>query len=183
MKTRFSLSMKFALLALLNVVLLAVVFVVFVRWQLSEELESFLMSTARDRISSVSRSLALDMQQHDRSQWTNLLTRYSEQHGVTFSLIRNDGQYLAGPQLTLPPNVHERLIRPPQRGFPGFPLFRERKDSSTQTPQAPPAPNHEQERELKQAAEEARYAPTRQSLNEHEKPLCRVLFEIEEALR
>ncbi len=34
-----------------------------------------------------------------------------------------------------------------------------------------------------QAAEEARYAPTRQSLGEHEKPLCRVLFEIEEALR
>lgn len=153
---RFSLSTKFALLALLNVALLAVVFVVFVRWQLSEELESFLMSTARDRISSVSRSLALDMQQHDRSQWTSLLTRYSEQHGVTFSLIRNDGEYMAGPPLTLPPTVHERLVRPPQRGFPGFPLFRERKDSPSQPPSGAPAPNHEAEREMKAAVEESR---------------------------
>lgn len=148
-RPRFSLSTKFALLALLNVALLAIVFVVFVRWQLSEELESFLMTTARDRISSVSRSLALEMQQHDRSQWNRLLKQYSDEQGVTFLLIRTDGEVIAGPKLELPTVVQERLVRPPQRGIPGFNLFREWKG-----PGPPPEPPGSREEELRRAQRE-----------------------------
>ncbi|MBN8729970.1 MAG: HAMP domain-containing histidine kinase [Acidobacteria bacterium] len=150
---RFSLSTKFALLALLNVALLAVVFVVFVRWQLSEELESFLMSTARDRISSVSRSLALEMQQHDRSHWSRLLQQYSDEQGVTFMLIQTDGQVMAGPELELPAVVQERLVRPPQRGIPGFNLFREWKG-----PGPPPEPPVNREEELRRMQREMKAA-------------------------
>jgi len=150
---RFSLSTKFALLALLNVALLAVVFVVFVRWQLSEELESFLMSTARDRISSVSRSLALEMQQHDRSQWSRLLKQYSDEQGVTFMLIQTDGEVMAGPRLELPAVVQERLVRPPQRGIPGFNLFREWKG-----PGPPPEPPANREEELRRMQREMKAA-------------------------
>jgi len=149
MNPRFSLSTKFALLALLNVAMLAAVFVLFVRWQLSEEFESFLMTTARERIGSVSRSLALELQQHDRSQWTKLLAQYSEQHGVTFALIRNDSAPLAGPKQELPKVVEERLIRPPQRGFPGFGMGRDVRE--LKAPPPPPDPNDPRERELKSA--------------------------------
>jgi hypothetical protein len=135
---RFSLSTKFVLLALLNVAMLAVVFVIFVRWQLSEEFESFLMTTARDKIGTVSRSLALEMQQHDRAQWSKLLERYSNEHGVPFALYRNDETWIAGPKMELPKQVAERLVRPPQRGgFPGGGLYRELKGS----PPPPAAPD------------------------------------------
>jgi len=153
---RFSLSTKFVLLALLNVAMLAVVFVIFVRWQLSEEFESFLMTTARERIGSVSRSLALELQQQDRSQWSKLLAQYSNEHGVTFALYRNDETLIAGPKLELPPAVAERLVRPPQRGFPGAGLFRELKGGPPHTQGGPHDPNNLHERELKSAEAELR---------------------------
>ena len=153
MKPRFSLSTKFALLALLNVVMLAVVFVIFVRWQLSEEFESFLMTTAREKIGSVSRSLALELQQHDRAEWTKLLARYSDEHGVTFALYRNDETLIAGPKLDLPPAVTERLVRPPQRGM-GAGLFRELKGPGPQN--LHDAHEKERERELKTAETQLR---------------------------
>lgn len=149
---RFSLSTKFVLLALLNVALLAVMFVIFVRWQLSEEFESFLMSTARERIGTVSRNLALELQQHDRSRWSTLMAQYSAEHGVTFALYKNDETWIAGPQLDLPKEVAERLVRPPQRGFPGSNLFRELKGP----PHQPPDPDDARERELKSAENELR---------------------------
>ncbi|MEP7364220.1 MAG: HAMP domain-containing sensor histidine kinase [Acidobacteriota bacterium] len=150
---RFSLSTKFALLALLNVTMLAVVFVIFVRWQLSEEFESFLMTTARDKIATVSRTLALEMQQHDRADWSKLLNRYSKEHGVTFALYRNDDTLIAGPKMELPKLVAERLVRPPQRGgFGGGGRFGELKGGGP----PPPDPNNPRERELKSAETELR---------------------------
>ena len=146
---QFSLSTKFVLLALLNVAMLAVVFVLFVRWQLSEEFESFLMTTARERIGSVSRSLALELQQHDRAQWSRLLARYSQEHGVQFALVRDDGAPIAGPKLELPKIVEERLVRPPRRGFTGMGMGREKKGP-------PPDPNDPRERELKSAGNDFR---------------------------
>lgn len=155
MNPRFSLSTKFALLALLNVAMLAVVFVIFVRWQLSEEFESFLMTTARERIGTVSRSLALELQQHDRAQWSKVLDQYSNEHGVTFALYRNDDTLIAGPKLDMPAVVVERLVRPPQRGGfgGGGGLFREWKGPP---PQTVLDPNNPRERELKSAEAELR---------------------------
>jgi hypothetical protein len=66
---RTSLSVKILLLALLNVVLLALVFLLFARLQFRFELSSFLLAPARERIVSVSRLLALQLPDTPVSQW------------------------------------------------------------------------------------------------------------------
>lgn len=108
---RLPLTTKIILLTLLNLVLLTIVFVIFVRFQLQDEFESFLMSTARERILAVSRLLALDMQQTAPQARTELLAQYSETYGVTFLLADTDARVVAGPPINLPSDVVERVQR------------------------------------------------------------------------
>jgi len=117
-KPRSPLRWKFLITALVNLVVLGVLFVVFVRLQLRQEFESFLMATAREKIMAVSRQLALDLTTTDRAQYDALLERYSETDGVRFLLFKNDGQQIAGPPTTLPTEVAERI----RRFGPGLPV-------------------------------------------------------------
>jgi two-component system sensor histidine kinase CpxA len=119
MKPRFRLSTKILLLATGNVAALALVFLLFVRWQLGQDFESFLMTTARERIVSEARSIALEMRDSDPLNWSNILAEHSRQHGVTFSLVQPDGTWVAGPRLDLPQALKERIALPP--GGPGGP--------------------------------------------------------------
>jgi two-component system sensor histidine kinase CpxA len=116
MKRRLPLSTKILLLVLLNLTLLAIVFGIFVRVQLRLELESFLLAPARERITSVSRLLALELEDTPESNRNELLARYSAAHGVTFYLFRGEGEQVAGPGVDLPEQVRERLRRGRFRG-------------------------------------------------------------------
>lgn len=111
--TSFRLTTKILLLALANVALLGGLFLAFVRLQLGQDFESFLMTTARERILSESRSIALEMRDSEASTWTQVLAEHSVAHGVTFVLYRGDGNWVAGPKLNLPKELKERLIVPP----------------------------------------------------------------------
>ncbi len=111
-KTSFRLTTKILLLALANVAVLGGLFLAFVRLQLGQDFESFLMTTARERILSESRSIALEMRDSEASSWTQVLAEHSATHGVTFALYRGDGDWVAGPKLSLPKELKERFVAP-----------------------------------------------------------------------
>ncbi len=118
MKTRASISVKILLLSFLNVVLLGLVFVVFVRVQYRADLSSVLLSPGRDRILAVSRLIALELPGTDRAEWNRLLAQSaSTNRGVCYLFI-NDGSQLAGPSLELPAEVLDsiRSDQPPPHG-------------------------------------------------------------------
>ena len=117
---KFRLTTRILLLALGNVTLLALMFLAFVRWQLGQDFESFLMTTARERILSETRSIALEMRDSDAASWNQILADHSAAHGVTFALYRGEGEQVAGPNLNLPSELKERMIigPPPGRGRP-----------------------------------------------------------------
>jgi len=123
-KPRFPLWTKILLLSAANLAILAIVFAIFLRLQLRPEFESFLMDEARHRITAITALVAVDLQNTDRSQWDEVLKRYSSEHGVTFLLYRNTGEQLAGPPTPLPPEVDVRMPRggppPPRRDGHGF---------------------------------------------------------------
>ena len=108
-----SLRVKFALLALLNLAVLSLTVVLFIRHQLGQEFQSFLMATAREKIVGVSRQLTLDLSSADPSQRNALLTRYSASYGIEFRLFDSDGARLAGPEAPVPAEVARRLTPPP----------------------------------------------------------------------
>ncbi len=109
MKTRASISVKILLLSFLNVVLLGMVFVVFVRVQYRADLSSLLLSPGRDRILAISRLIALELPETDPGEWNRLLAQYaSANHGVCY-LFRNEGWQLAGPPINLPAGVLDTI--------------------------------------------------------------------------
>ncbi len=115
---KFRLTTRILLLALGNVTLLGLMFLAFVRWQLGQDFESFLMTTARERILSETRSIALEMRDSEASTWNQILADHSATHGVTFALYRGEGEQVAGPKLNLPAELKERMMAgpPPGRG-------------------------------------------------------------------
>jgi two-component system sensor histidine kinase CpxA len=124
-KPRTPLRWKFLITALVNLLVLGLLVLLFVRVQLRQEFESFLMTTAREKITAVSRQLVLDVTTTDPAQYDALLQRYSETYGVRFLLFKNDGQQIAGPSTRLPQEVAERMQRfgpgPPRDPLPDLP--------------------------------------------------------------
>jgi two-component system sensor histidine kinase CpxA len=104
-KTRASISVKILLLSFLNVVLLGLVFVVFVRVQYRADLSSVLLSPGRDRILAISRLVALELPQTDRAGWDRLLAQSATANHGTCYLFASDGTQLAGPPVSLPSSV------------------------------------------------------------------------------
>lgn len=111
MTLRPSLPLKISLLAFFNIILLAVVFVVFVQVQFRLDLSSFLFAPARDRILSASRLLALQLPQEPESQWRQSLNLYSKAYSAQLYLFANHGTQLAGAPTTLPDDVQTSLTR------------------------------------------------------------------------
>jgi two-component system, OmpR family, sensor histidine kinase CpxA len=110
-KPRFPLRIKFLAIALANLIVLVLLFLLFVRLQLRQEFESFLMATAREKILAVSRQLTLDLTPTSPEQYDALLDRYSETYGVRFLLYAPDGRQIAGPATALPAEVADRMRR------------------------------------------------------------------------
>ncbi|HYG97642.1 MAG TPA: HAMP domain-containing sensor histidine kinase [Terriglobales bacterium] len=122
MKPQLKLSTKVFLIASLNFVMLAVVFLVFMLVQFRLDLRSFLMAPARDRLLSVARQFALELRETDSAAWNELLARYSSANKVEFTLVDERGTQLAGPNDGFPPELTERFTRQVGRRDRDFPL-------------------------------------------------------------
>ncbi|MGO8791906.1 MAG: sensor histidine kinase [Terriglobia bacterium] len=121
MKTRVSISAKILLLAFLNVLLLGLVFAVFVRIQYRLDLGSLLLSPGRDRVLALSRLIALQLPNTERKDWDRLLAGYTSATHASACLFDEQGNQLAGPPVTLPPEVlanvrHDGRDERPARG-------------------------------------------------------------------
>jgi two-component system sensor histidine kinase CpxA len=114
MKPRIGLSTKIFLLASVNLLLLALVFLLFARFQLHLEFNSFLFG-AQDRVVSLARQLTLDLEETPAQSRDELLQRYKGMYRVEFYLFENPINQIGGPSVDLPPAVMDELRKPPPR--------------------------------------------------------------------
>lgn len=118
MKRRVSLSAKILLLAFFNLFLLAVAFRIFAFFQFRFDLGSALLAPARDRITTVSRALALELPDAPKATWNEILARYSASYPAKFYLFSREGDQLAGDSVALPGDVKKFFTQGgPFRGF------------------------------------------------------------------
>jgi two-component system sensor histidine kinase CpxA len=117
MTRRLGLSTKIFLLASANLLLLAVVFLVFARFQLHMEFNSFLFG-AQDRVVSMARQMTLDLEETPAQSRDELLERYKRTYRAEFYLFENPTVQIAGPPVDLPPAVMEEIRKPPARREP-----------------------------------------------------------------
>lgn len=115
-KLRLSLPWKIFVLAALNLALVGLVFVVFMRVQFRLDVPSFLLSPAHDRILAAARQLALDLREAERADWDRLLGQFAAAHNVEAALFDFQGIQLAGP--AIPITLPQREL--PGRGRHGF---------------------------------------------------------------
>ena len=112
MTARISLRTKVLLVAVLNIVLVAVALVWFARTQLGT-FGTLLLGESRDRVAAVALQLARELPSTSSADRDVLLARYSAEHGVTFALFQLDGTQVAGTPLALPAPVagYLKLVR------------------------------------------------------------------------
>ena len=109
MKARVSISVKIMLLSFLNLLLLGLTFAIFVRVQYRLDLSSLLLSPGRDRVLAVSRLIALQLPNTERRDWDRLLAGYTSSTHASASLFDRHGIQMAGPPVTLPQTVVEKV--------------------------------------------------------------------------
>ncbi len=114
---RPTLSLKILLVAFLNIVLLAGVFLGFARSQFRLDLSSFILAPARDRMLSVSRLIALQLISTPRDSWTQVLDQYSSAYPSRFYLFNESGEELAGHPAKLPQPLMASLQNENRRRF------------------------------------------------------------------
>ena len=141
MKKRFPISVKILLLALLNVLLLVVVFAVFVRVQYRLDLSSLLLSPGRDRILALSRLIALQLPDTDRTQWDRLLSGYTSTTHASACLFDSEGNQLAGPAVTLPSEVLDQIRHGHGPHMGHMSMIRPGEGPGTGPPEGPRSPN------------------------------------------
>jgi two-component system sensor histidine kinase CpxA len=102
-----SLSGRILLLAVLNLLVLALLAMAATGVRSPQTLREFMLRTAEERVFEVSRQMAVDMAMTPREELDALLSEYSAAHEVTFALFLNDARHAAGPDLSFP----EELLR------------------------------------------------------------------------
>lgn len=90
--------------------LLALVFLVFARFQFRFNLSSFLLASAHERILSLSRLAALDLNHTPREDWTKVMRSYSAKYPAKFYLFEDNETQLAGDPVA-PPEEFWRIVR------------------------------------------------------------------------
>lgn len=109
---RLTLSSKVFLIASLNLVLLALVFLVFLRLQFRLDLGSFLLSPIQDRILAEGRELALQLSETDPEGWDERLADWAREHDAEVSLVDAHGARVAGSARPLPFEILQYLGSP-----------------------------------------------------------------------
>ncbi len=113
MKPRMSLSKKIVLLAITNFAFIGLVFAAFIYLQLQQDVQTTLLAPARDRVGSMARELAVELQQNDPDDFDTVIQRRSKESGMNLYLFLNEGRQVAGPPIALPPEIELELRRLP----------------------------------------------------------------------
>ncbi len=79
-----------------------------------------IMQQAEPRLQSIARLLVPELLPLPREEWDEVLQKYSEAHGMTFTVFDAGAQQLAGDRLTLPPRVRASVLQPPPRPGPAM---------------------------------------------------------------
>lgn len=93
----------------LNLVLLVVVFWVLLRSELRPD--ALISVLAGERSTRLAETAMRELQTNSPHDWSKILDRFSEINDVTFVLFRDDGGWVAGPRITIPSTVLDR-VRP-----------------------------------------------------------------------
>ncbi len=107
----WTLSRKILCLAALNVVLLAVLVLTFARMQFGFGPESIMLGPARDRVSAIANALSLQFDSGSPQGQDDLLATYRQRYNADVFLATPQGEVIAGPDVTLPQDLVERIHR------------------------------------------------------------------------
>jgi two-component system sensor histidine kinase CpxA len=111
---KWPLSRKILGLALLNLLLIAIVLVIFAQWQFGLSVEALVLGPARDRVMAIANAIGRDLDAAPFESRRELLAEHSRRYGVDFFLVDPGGESLAGPSLVLPRAVLERMRAGPR---------------------------------------------------------------------
>jgi two-component system sensor histidine kinase CpxA len=114
-----SLSLKIMLIAALNIVLLVCTILAFAHFAFRIYVGMLLLGPTLDRVLSVSRLIALELPNHPKRAWTQVLDHFSAQYPAQFFLFERSGEELAGAHTQLPPEMSAFVQSGP--GKPGPP--------------------------------------------------------------
>ncbi len=112
MKTRVPLYAKILLCLLLNLLILAAAAWYFLSDQF--RVDSVFAGQIGERVQNAANAVVAELKGSPGPEWTAILAR-RQPKGVTFYLYAPDGRPIAGPDDTLPPEVHQRTVLPGAR--------------------------------------------------------------------
>jgi two-component system, OmpR family, sensor histidine kinase CpxA len=119
MKVRIPLSVKIIVWFFLNLIFLGLVCYSVFRMQFRMGMDWLLSGQADERIQAVSEVIGAELEDKARTEWDDVLKRFSTAYQVQFFLFRGDGAKLAGEEIELPPELRMR-ISAPRSGPPPF---------------------------------------------------------------
>jgi two-component system, OmpR family, sensor histidine kinase CpxA len=128
MKLRFPLLAKILLWFFLNLVVLAVVFLLFLRGQFQSGFDWLLATGAGHRIQAASDLIVAELNERQRLEYGDILKRFNQAYRVQFYIFNDvDAAELAGEPIELPKAVRARILSQrrtpaqsrPREGFPG----------------------------------------------------------------
>jgi len=128
----------------LNLLMVAALVYAFLSLEFRLGLDSILLGHTNEQLLAVRQLLAATLAEAPRTQWEEVLERFSKAYGVKFYLFRLDGTQAAGEPVVLPEQVRRRLrvlARPERRRVRGQgPPWRERAASEPGLAAPPPGP-------------------------------------------
>lgn len=103
----------------LNLALLAGALFFFLRTEF--RVDALMAGRAGERVQQMADALLGELRVRPRAEWDDLLQRFGESYGIELALVAPPDEQIAGPRLTLPPEVIRRLPRRgPLAGRPGL---------------------------------------------------------------
>jgi len=109
MRLGLKLATRILLLALSNLLLIALAFSLFLRLQLQEGFGYFLMSAGREKARLIAQQVAMQLPDLDQPKLDRLLESYSRANGIILMVYDSLGNRLAGRDLLPPAEVEPRL--------------------------------------------------------------------------
>lgn len=149
---------------LVNVLLLTVLVLGFLRMQFHMSLDWMLVGPAGDRISMIGDRVTGELSHQPESEWPAALKGYEKSYGVTFALLDRSGTQVMGAPLQIPADLRPKVTdkrpageregqrRPPPRRPPDAVANPAPGAASSRPPDAPPKP-----RFMQRTGDPARY--------------------------
>ncbi len=117
---RWTLSRKILCLAMLNLLLVALAMLLFLRQQYRFGAENILLGSVHDHLIAVADEFRLEMDSSPREGWPGLLEVFGRRYHADFFLVAPRGEPIAGEPVDLPAELKRRMHgnRPPRRENP-----------------------------------------------------------------